>query len=98
MSRPALEAVLGRTILDEEFRFALFAGPETALVEYELTEDELAALKSVDAENPDACGEEMGRRVIAGLQARTICRDAPSSDIKAERGTIDAIMFEETEA
>ena len=61
MSRPALEAVLGRTILDEEFRFALFAGPETALVEYELTEDELAALKSVDAESLDACAAILRR-------------------------------------
>ena len=41
MSRRALEAVIGRAILDEEFRLALFADPEAALVDYELTEDEL---------------------------------------------------------
>lgn len=63
MSRRALEAVIGRAILDEEFRLALFADPEAALLEYELTDDERAALKSVDAESLEACGG-IGRRVL----------------------------------
>ena len=69
MSRQALEAIIGRAILDEEFRLALFADPEVALVEYELTEDELAALKSVDAEGLDACVRSIGRRVELVLPA-----------------------------
>lgn len=63
MSRWALEAVIGRAILDEHFRLALFAEPEAALVGYELTEDEMAALKSVDAESLDACAHSIGRRM-----------------------------------
>jgi len=62
MSRRALEAVIGRAILDEEFRLALFADLEAALVGYNLTEQEMAALKSVDAESLDACCG-IGRRV-----------------------------------
>ena len=72
MSRQALESVIGRTILDEEFRFAVFADPETALVVYELTEDELAALKSLDAESLDACAamlEEWVHRNLATEQS-----------------------------
>ena len=67
MSRQTLEAVIGRAILDEEFRLALFADPEAALVEYELTEDEMAALKLVDAESLDACANGLGRRILRVL-------------------------------
>lgn len=57
ISRQALEAIIGRAILDEEFCLALFADPEGALGEYEM-----AALKSVDAESLYVCGG-IGRRV-----------------------------------
>jgi hypothetical protein len=69
MSRLALEAVIGRAILDEEFRLALFADPEAALVEYELTEAEMAALKSVDAESLDGCSNSLGRRFAVTTQS-----------------------------
>ena len=64
MSRRALEAVIGRVILDEEFRWALFADPEVALVAYELTEDEMAALRSVDAESLDAFAEGPSSQLV----------------------------------
>ena len=70
MSWQTLEAVIGRAILDEEFRSALFEDPEAALVEYELTEDEIAALKSVDAESVDDCAHNVGRLVLNGLLGR----------------------------
>lgn len=69
MSQQALEAVIGRAILDEAFRLALFAEPEAALVDYELTEDEVAALKRVDAESLDACAYSIKQRVASGLPA-----------------------------
>lgn len=70
MSRQALEAVIGRAILDEEFRLALFADPETALVEYELTEQEMAAIRSVDAESLEASAVGLGQRTLKKLMAR----------------------------
>ena len=70
MSRQALEAVIGRAILNEEFRLALFEDPEAALAEYELTEDEIAALKWVDAESVDNCAHNVGRLVLNGLLGR----------------------------
>ena len=67
MSRHALEDVIGRAILDEEFRMTLFADPASALAGYELTAAELMALKSMDAENLDACADVLGRQVLRML-------------------------------
>lgn len=63
MSQRELEAVIGRAIVDQEFRMALFANPTAALAGYELTEAEVAALRMVDAESLDACGGGLGCRV-----------------------------------
>jgi len=78
MSWQALEAVIGRAILDEGFRSALFEDPEAALVEYELTESEVAALKAVDAESVDACAGRIGRRVSMSLQQGDRCQSIPA--------------------
>jgi hypothetical protein len=67
MSQRELEAVIGRAIVDQEFRMALFADPTAALAEYELTEAEVAALRMVDAESLDACGSGLARRVLTTL-------------------------------
>lgn len=65
---------MGRAIIDTEFRLLLFADPDSALAGYNLTEAELAALKSVDAENMDACAEGVGRRIW-----RSCIAEGPSS-------------------
>lgn len=62
MTQRELEAVIGRAIVDQEFRMALFADRAAALDGYNLTETELAALRSVDAESLDACGS-IGQRI-----------------------------------
>jgi hypothetical protein len=74
VSRRDLEAIIGRAIIDTEFRLLLFADPDSALAGYNLTEAELAALKSVDAENMDACAEGVGRRIL-----RSCIAEGPSS-------------------
>jgi hypothetical protein len=68
VSQQALEAVIGRAILDEGFRSALFEDPEAALVAYELTELEVAALKAVDAESVDGCAALLGGRILPNLE------------------------------
>jgi hypothetical protein len=70
MSWQTVEAVIGRAILDEGFRLALFEDPEAALVAYELTASEVAALKAVDAESLDACAHSVGRLVLRGFPER----------------------------
>jgi hypothetical protein len=66
VSQQALQAVIGRAILDAKFRFALYADPATALVEYELTGDEMAALQAVDAESLEACAIGLSRHILSG--------------------------------
>jgi hypothetical protein len=77
MSREALEAVIGRAVIDEEFRLALFADPDMTLAGYELTEDEVAALKRVDAESLDACSHNIGRHIASGF-SMVNTHDSPS--------------------
>jgi hypothetical protein len=72
MSQRELEAVIGRAILDQEFRMALFADRAAALAGYELTEAEVAALKLMDAESPDAYADNIGRRALSGPSAESI--------------------------
>lgn len=45
MSQQAMESVLGRCVMDEEYRTLLFADPDQALAGYELTKEEGAALR-----------------------------------------------------
>ena len=61
MSQQALEAILGRALLDRAFREDLFADPDALLAPHELTPTERLALMRMDAESLDAC---------AGLLAR----------------------------
>jgi hypothetical protein len=75
MSREGLQAVIGRAITDEEFRLMLFADPDAALAGYELTEAEVAAVKTVDAESLDACAIMLGRRI-----RRHLAMDRPALD------------------
>ena len=60
MSKQAMEAILGRTMLDDSYRHQFFADPIRALAGYELTKEERAALLSVDAETLDAFAERLG--------------------------------------
>ncbi|MCU0501166.1 MAG: Franean1_4349 family RiPP [Anaerolineae bacterium] len=68
MSHDALEAVIGRAVIDEGFRVMLFADPDSALAGYALTEAELAALRTLDAENLDAFAGGPGSRVVKMLE------------------------------
>jgi hypothetical protein len=64
VSRQALEAIIGRAILDAEFCVAFFTDPGSALASYDLTAPELEALKLLDAESLDACARMLGGRIL----------------------------------
>jgi hypothetical protein len=63
MSREAVESVVGRAVLDGEFREALFASPEETLAGYNLAEDEVAALKGIDAETMETLAGTLNERI-----------------------------------
>jgi hypothetical protein len=50
MSKEVVEAIIGRAVLDREFREALFANPDEVLAGHDLSEAEVAAFKAIDAE------------------------------------------------
>ncbi|MFN2241007.1 MAG: Franean1_4349 family RiPP [Anaerolineae bacterium] len=60
MARQELERLIGRAVLDPGFREKLFTDPEKAIREagFDLTEEEIAHLKSIDAEKTRALLEE----------------------------------------
>lgn len=63
MSREAVEAIVGKAVLDSQFREALFANPEEVLAEYDLTEEEVAALKAIDFETMESFAGTLDERI-----------------------------------
>ncbi len=51
MTRRAVEAIIGKATLDEVFRNALFADPDTILTGYTLTRSEITAIRAIDSES-----------------------------------------------
>ena len=63
MSRQTVEQILGRAMMDQEFRQSLFSNPDTTLQEFDLTEQELSSLKSLDAESLDSAAGALDERI-----------------------------------
>jgi len=49
MSKEAVQTIIGRAVVDVQFRESLFTDPDQVLAGFELTEEEVAALKAIDA-------------------------------------------------
>jgi hypothetical protein len=62
VSKQAVEAVIGRVLLDAEFRKLLLANPEYALSSFELTTVEKTGIKSIDGETMDALARTLEDR------------------------------------
>ena len=60
MAREDLERLIGRAVLDAQFREMLLDDPETATRQggFDLTEEEIAHLRSIDAEKARALLKE----------------------------------------
>jgi len=63
MSKEAVQAVIGKAVTDSKFREQLFASPDEALSGYELTEAEIAALKTIDSEGMEALAGSLDERI-----------------------------------
>ncbi len=63
MSREAVEAVIGRALMDAEFRKTMLANPEKALASFDLTEAEKEELKRVDDEAMNEMIHTLDQRV-----------------------------------
>ena len=63
MSKEAVEAIIGKAVLDGEFREALFANPEEVLAGYDLTEEEVAGLRAIDFETMESFAGTLDERI-----------------------------------
>ena len=62
MAQEELERLIGRAILDPEFRKRLLVDPETAIQKegFDLTPEEVELVKSVDKDKAETLAEEIG--------------------------------------
>ena len=63
MSKQAVEAIIGKAVIDAEFREALFANPDGVLAEYDLTDEETVALKAIDFETMESFAGTLDERI-----------------------------------
>jgi hypothetical protein len=63
MSAETVQTIIGRAIMEPEYRALLFSDPDKALEGYELTAEEAQSLKSMDKEKLDAVAGELEERV-----------------------------------
>jgi hypothetical protein len=71
MSEEAINEVIRRALVDDEFRSQLFSDPEAALSGYDLTEEERASLSAMQEQAFDAFASEIEERIsrsTAGLR------------------------------
>ena len=63
MSKEAVQKVIGKAVTDSKFREALFANPDKALQGHDLTDDEIAGLKKIDAETMESMAGSLDERI-----------------------------------
>lgn len=66
MSADAVQAVIGRAATDSSFRDTLISNPDEALQGYELTPEEMEALKNISEEHLKAFSESLDERISKG--------------------------------
>ena len=69
MSKKDARKVVSKAVTDEEFRQTLFGDPDKALEGYDLTEEEVSALRSIPAETIDDFANNLDERLSMSLLA-----------------------------
>ena len=65
MSKPVMESVIGKAILEPDFFAALLANPDQTLARFDLTLAEKARLKRMDSESLEALARALNLPVNA---------------------------------
>ncbi|MBN1873526.1 MAG: Franean1_4349 family RiPP [Anaerolineae bacterium] len=66
MSKEVVQMVIGRAVTEPAFRKQLFTNPERALKNYDLTQEEIAALKTINAEHLENFVGGLDERISKG--------------------------------
>lgn len=93
MSLESVQTIIGRAVMEPEYRELLFSDPDAALGGYDLSEKEKAALKGLEREKFDEVASELEERISkAGLGFNI--RDVGHEPLGRLFGdTIDAAQF-----
>ncbi len=67
MSKEAVQKVIGRAIADQTFRNLLLNNPDQALAGFDLTAEEISALKGIDRESLSAGTAELEARISKSM-------------------------------
>ena len=63
MSQQVVQNVIGRAVMDQEFRQLLFSDPDKAFAGYDLTEEEKAVLRQLDATEVASFAGQLDERI-----------------------------------
>jgi hypothetical protein len=63
MSQDAVSQIIGRAVIDTEFRNLLFSNPDQALEGIDLTDDEIDALKNLRQEDLEDFSTKLDSRI-----------------------------------
>lgn len=63
MTQDAIPQIIGRAVTDAEFRTLLFSNPDQALQGYDLSDDEVEALKSLKREDLEDFSTKLDSRI-----------------------------------
>lgn len=64
MSKEAFETVIGKAIVETEFRCLLLADPDQALAGFALTKEEETGLKKIDWETLEALSKALDAHIL----------------------------------
>lgn len=87
MTQQAVESIIGKAVMDGEFREVLFANPDEALADYSLTDEETAALMSVDAETLESFAGALDDRI-----SRSVIQFAYGGDSLGTGGVTEGVF------
>ncbi len=63
MAQDAVSQIIGRAVIDTEFRNLLFSNPDQALQGHDLTDDEIEALKNLRQEDLEDFSTKLDSRI-----------------------------------
>ena len=66
MSKNNFKDIIARAMTDDDFLNEFLSDPIKAAADYNLTEDEIAALSTIDKEELAQVGQELGERISKG--------------------------------
>jgi len=75
MSQQAIEKILGKAVLEVEFRSTLLSDPDLALAGYDLTTAESAALQAMDVEALENLAGALDQRISKSIPFGVMWRD-----------------------